>query len=184
MVKKILIITGIVLIGLLIFFNWFKQDTKKHSPAAVANYTEGGLNIQVNYCRPYAKGRIIFGAEEAGALQPYGKYWRLGANEATIFESNQALMFNDKELAAGKYSLYSYPGIDKWVICINKEWERWGAQEADMELDVLRTEVPSNNQADFEERFEISFGQKDSSGVFPMIFHWDKTEVMVPLKAK
>ncbi|MBP7512079.1 MAG: DUF2911 domain-containing protein [Bacteroidia bacterium] len=184
MLKKILIITGIVIIGLIIFFNWFKQDTKKHSPAATANYADGALTININYCRPYAKGRIIFGAEEAGALQPFGKYWRLGANEATTFENNLPLMFNDKELAPGKYSIYAYPGLEKWVICVNKEWERWGAQEADIEQDVFRTEVVPNNQASFEEQFEISFGSKDSSGIFPLILHWDKTEIQVPLKAK
>ncbi|MDZ4666877.1 MAG: DUF2911 domain-containing protein [bacterium] len=181
MLKKILIITGIVALGLILFFNWFKADTKKHSPAATASFTDGNLNILINYCRPYAKGRIIFGDEEAGALQPYGKYWRLGANEATTFENNEAILFNNKELAPGKYSIYAYPGLDKWVICVNKEWERWGAQEADMSLDVLRTEVPANNLVDFMEQFEISFDKNDSNGI-QLKFHWDKTEVMVPIK--
>ncbi|OYU96306.1 MAG: hypothetical protein CFE21_07870 [Bacteroidetes bacterium B1(2017)] len=184
MLKRILIITGIVIVGILIFFNWFKKDTKKHSPAATANYKEGALDITVNYCRPYAKGRVIFGEEEAEALQPYGKYWRLGANEATTFENNQAILFNEKELAPGKYAIYAYPGHDKWTVCVNKEWDRWGAQEADMEQDVFRTEVKAFNDANFLEQFEISFEPKDSSGTFNMVFHWDKTEVRVPLKNK
>src|SRR4051812_1164982 len=35
-------------------------------------------NISVTYGRPYKKGREIF-----GALVPYGKVWRAGADEAT-----------------------------------------------------------------------------------------------------
>jgi hypothetical protein len=184
MLKRILIITGIVIVGLIIFFNWFKKDTKKHSPAATAHYAENGLDININYCRPYAKGRIIFGDEEAGALQPFGKYWRLGANEATVFENKQALLFNNIELAPGKYGMYAYPNRDKWTVCINKEWDRWGAQEADMTQDVLRTEVIPNNDSPFQEQFEISFESADSSGNFNMVFHWDKTLVKVPLTAK
>lgn len=184
MVKKILIITGIVIVGAFIFFNWFKKDTKKHSPAATAKFEEGNLLIQVNYCKPYAKGRVIFGEESTGALQPYGKYWRVGANEATTFENNQTLLFNDKELAPGKYCLYAYPGVEKWTVCINKEWDRWGAQEADDEQDVFRTEVLSTNNAPFNEQLSIGFDPKDSAGVFNLVINWDKTQVKVPLKRK
>jgi hypothetical protein len=184
MLKKVLIITGIVVVALVLFFNWFKKDTKKHSPAASVQFKDKDLEININYCRPFAKGRIIFGDEEAGALQPYGKYWRLGANEATTFEVNKNIVFNDKELAPGKYAMYAYPNRDKWTVCINKEWDRWGAQEADMEQDVLRTEVSAVNNANFEEQFEIIFSPIDSSGIFHLLFHWDKTEVDVPLKSK
>ena len=184
MLKKVLIITGIVVVALVLFFNWFKKDTKKHSPSASVQFTDKDLNITINYCRPFAKGRIIFGEEAAGALQPYGKYWRLGANEATTIELNKPILFHDKELAAGKYAMYAYPNLDKWTVCINKEWDRWGAQEADMEQDVLRTEVNAVNNASFEEQFEISFSPVDSNGAFTMIFHWDKTEVYVPMKNK
>ena len=184
MLKKILLISAVVIIGLLLFFNWFKKDTKKHSPPATASYSHGSLKIDINYCQPAAKGRIIFGDEEAGALQPYGKYWRLGANEATTFENNQTIWFNDKELAAGKYSIYAYPGQEKWVIAVNKDWDRWGAQEADMTMDVLRTEVSANNQAEFKESLEINFSDKDSVGNVNLLIHWDKEQVKIPIKLK
>jgi hypothetical protein len=184
MLKKILIITGIIVVGLIVFFNWFKKDTKKHSPSAVAQIKDGDLAITINYCRPYAKGRVIFGDEQAEALQPYGKYWRLGANEATTFENNQSIMFNDKELAPGKYSMYAYPSATLWTICINKEWDRWGAQEANAEQDIFRTEVPCSNEAPFEEQFSIKFEPKDTANTFQLVFHWDKTEIKVPIKRK
>jgi hypothetical protein len=182
MLKKSLILAVVFIIGLVIFFNWFKKDTKKHSPAAVAEYTDGNLKIKIDYCKPYAKGRIIFGDEAAEALQPYGKYWRLGANEATTLELNQPIMFNEKKLAAGKYSIYAYPGENLWTICVNKEWDRWGAQEADAKNDVLRTEVSAINDASFQEQLEIDLVPIDSSQTVNLVIHWDKTEVIVPLK--
>lgn len=184
MLKKILLISTVVIIGLILFYNWFKKDTKKHSPPATATYVMGDLSLVVNYCKPSAKGRIIFGDEEAGALQSYGKYWRLGANEATTFENNQTIWFNDKELQPGKYSIYAYPGAERWVIAVNKEWDRWGAQEADVTQDVLRTEVLANNKAPFQEQFEISFSEGDSSGVVNLQFHWDREMIKVPISKK
>ncbi|MEJ0056894.1 MAG: DUF2911 domain-containing protein [Bacteroidota bacterium] len=55
----------------------------KKSPIKTETYSDQGLDIKVVYCQPYKKGRVIFGEERDGALQPYGKYWRLGANAAT-----------------------------------------------------------------------------------------------------
>ncbi len=182
MLKRALIIAAVFIVAIVIFFNWFKKDTKKHSPAATVEYTDGQTKIKIDYCRPYAKGRIIFGDEAAEALQPYGEYWRLGANEATIFETNSPIIFNDKKLEAGKYSIYAYPGESVWTICINSEWDRWGAQEADKTKDVLRTEVPSINNANLQEQFEIKMTAVDSNHTVNLNFHWDKTSVTVPIK--
>ncbi len=182
MLKKILIITGIVVIGILLFLNWYKKDTKKLSPPAVATYQNGDLSITINYCRPFAKSRVIFGDETAGALQPYNKYWRVGANEATSIEVNKPILFNDKSLAPGKYNLYAYPGRESWTVCINTEWDRWGAQEADKDKDIFRTMVPAFNDAPFQEQFLISFDPTDSLGGTNLNLHWDKTLVKVPIK--
>ena len=182
MLKKVLIITGIIIIGIVIFLDWFKKDTKKHSPAAVATYAYQDLTIQINYCRPFAKSRVIFGEESADALQPYGKYWRLGANEATSIELNKSILFNDKNLEPGKYAIYAYPGKDSWTVCINTDYDRWGAQEADKDKDVFRTMVPAKNDAAFMEQFLISFDTPDSSGSTNLVLHWDKTIVKVPIK--
>lgn len=185
LLKKTLILTGFLIAVAILSYNWYRKDTKKHSPASIAEYQSGDLNIKVNYCRPYAKGRVIFGEEVAGALQPYGKYWRLGANEATTFEINQTILFNgNKELAPGKYALYAYPGPEIWTLCVNKDWDRWGAQEADKELDVFRTTVKADNTAPFQEQFEIEFENSDQIGNTVMTFRWDKVVLRVPIHKK
>lgn len=181
MKKKILIIIGVALIAIIALLTWFRAYTKTHSPAATATYALNGAKITINYCRPFKKGRLIFGDEASGALQPYGKYWRAGANEATYFETNKDLMINDQHLKAGKYSLYTYPGKDSWQIVINSEFDRWGVPAPEPTKDVVKTNVPCVNDAEMMEQFLISFVERDSSAA-NLILHWDQTKVTVPIK--
>src|SRR5688500_18790336 len=50
----------------------------RKSPMAVAKYKSDNMYLKVVYGQPYKRGRTIF-----GELEPYGKVWRTGANEAT-----------------------------------------------------------------------------------------------------
>ena len=178
--NKILLITAGVLIALALLFSWFKQNTKKASPQTTASYVHEGLNINISYCQPAAKGRVIFGDEQAGALQPYGQYWRVGANEATTIDISSPIKINDKELKAGKYALYAYPGATTWTICFNSDWDRWGATEPDPKNDVFRTEIQANNIAPMQELFLINFDKIDSTGTAYLNLHWDKTLIKIP----
>ena len=80
------------------------------SPKDTVIYSSDNANFEVVYSRPYKKNRLIFGLEEDGALVPYGKYWRTGANAATTFETSGAVSFNGEKLDPGKYRLYTVPG--------------------------------------------------------------------------
>ncbi len=182
MKKKILIGIGIFLVVVIAFLTWFRSNTKSHSPAAIANYTNNGLTINISYCKPYKKGRIIFGDETS--LQPYGKYWRIGANEATTFETNKDILFGNVELKPGKYQLYAVPGAESWEIYLNTEWDRWGAMEADHKTDVLKTSVLANNNAEMEEQLLLNFDEPDSLGNTNLNIHWDKTIVNIPISLK
>lgn len=172
----------VVVAGVALFF--LKKYTKSHSPEAVAFYNQNGLEIHINYCQPSKKGRVIFGTEAEKALQPYGKYWRLGANEATTFETNHDLLINGSELKSGKYQIYTIPGKDSWQICFNSDWDRWGAQEANHETDVLKTEVACINNASANEKLALGFDAPDASGASNLTIHWDKTMVKVPFISK
>lgn len=185
MKKKILIISGIVLVALIGIMGYLASATKKHSPAATASIQINDLKMEVKYCRPYRKNRLIFGDEKNSALQPYGKYWRAGANEATTFNVNKDIVFNDQPVKAGIYSLYAIPGETKWIIALNKDYDRWGASPPDEEDDVIRTEVTANNTASDMDQFIISFDPADSSSSSThLVLHWDHTQVKIPVKAK
>jgi len=89
--KKVLIIGGVVLVLIAGGLYYTQVYTKSFSPSAIVDFSDGPLKVQVVYCRPYKKGREIF-----GKLEPYGKTWRTGANEPTTFETNADLRFGDK----------------------------------------------------------------------------------------
>ncbi len=180
MKKKVLITIGLTLIALIALLTWLRYYTKSHSPAAVVTISLSGADISVNYCQPYKKGRLIFGTEESGALQPYGKYWRVGANEATLFSTTKNLIINDQPLKAGKYSLYAYPDKDSWQIVLNSDFDRWGMPAPEPEMDVVKTTVAASNDAPLAEQFHLELNTVDSTHL-NMVLHWDQTMVTVPI---
>ena len=182
MKNKILIISVGLIVVVIGLFVLLKHNTKSHSPADKVIYTEGELKIAIDYCKPYKKGRTIFSEAAEKVLQPYGTYWRMGANEATTFDVNKDVLINDKLLKAGKYQIYAVPNKEVWKIYFNTEWDRWGATEADHKTDVLETEVTANNEAPLQEQLILSFENKDSLGTALLVIHWDKTRVKIPFK--
>lgn len=181
MKRKFLIILGIALLALIAAFTYFLYIVQRNSPEDIAVYRKDGTDISVSYSRPYKKGRLLFGDESSGALQPYGKYWRMGANEATVFATNKDLMVNGEHLKAGHYSIHAYPGKDTWQIVFNSDFKRWGGKAPEAAKDVLKTEVSANNNAKEQEQFTISFEPADSSSVITMVLWWDHTEVKIPI---
>jgi hypothetical protein len=181
--KKVLIIAGIALLvitGCLYYYTQFY--TKSFSPEANVDFSDGKLKVHVFYNRPYKKGREIF-----GKLEPYGKTWRTGANEPTTFETNSDLRFGDKELKAGKYSLWSVPGEQTWQIVFNSEIPQWGINfdgtaQKNPATDALIVETPVVAQDKVFEQFTISV-EKVGEGA-ELILIWDKTLVAVPFSVK
>lgn len=169
-VKIILIIVAVLVVA---FFG-FRAFTKSKSPAETAKFDQNGLTVQVDYCRPYKKGREIF-----GKLLPYGQVWRTGANEATIFEVKQDIKVGDKTLKSGKYTLWTVPNADKWTIVLNSETGQWGTMY-DEKKDVLRVDVPVGNTAESMEQFKVDFAAVE--GGADMVLSWDNTEVKVPIR--
>lgn len=172
--NKILKIVIISVAVLALAFYGFLTFTKSKSPADTASFNQNGLSVQVDYCRPYKKDRVIF-----GQLLPYGKVWRTGANEATIFEVKQDVKIADKPLKAGKYTLWTIPGADNWTIVFNSQTGQWGT-EYDETKDVLRVDVPASKLAETVEQFKIDFAS--AAGGSDMILRWENTEVKVPVR--
>jgi hypothetical protein len=144
--KKILILTLIA--GLFNGVNACAQQDKSNRPSPPAKVSEtiaSGATISIDYSQPSVKGRTI-GKE----IAPYGEVWRTGANEATVFETNKDVKIEGKTLPAGKYSLYSVPGTDKWTIIFNKTWNQWGTaySQADdaLRVDVKPSKAPANTE--------------------------------------
>jgi uncharacterized protein (DUF2141 family) len=112
---------------------------QKASPAAEVKGKVGDAEITIRYAQPAVKGRAIW-----GALVPYDKVWRTGADSATTFEVSKAIKIEGKELAAGKYALFTIPAKNgDFTFIFNKKAEQWGAYNYDEKEDALRVTIKS-----------------------------------------
>lgn len=180
MLKKILIVVAVlvaILAGAMIYLN---HRNRTLSPPGSAELTAGDLTVRVDYSRPSVRNRLIFGSKEEGALQPYGVYWRLGANEATKISFDKDVLFNGEPVAAGTYSMYAIPGPGQFDIGINSESEKWGHAEPDHTRDVLHTKVPVTRITPPVEQFTI--GLDDSGNGVRMTFEWEDVSFVVPVE--
>jgi hypothetical protein len=178
--KKVLIVLAVILLAAWGGFMLLKSQAKSKSPESGVNFAEGDLKIHVYYNQPSKRGREIF-AEDG--LVPWGKVWRTGANEATYLETNKRLLIKGKELKPGRYSLWTIPNRDSWVVIFNNEIPSWGINfngenNYDPARDELRVEVPTLIQDKEFELFTISIERVDDE--IELIFLWDKTLVSVP----
>ena len=140
------------------------------SPAATAEGKAGSVKVKIDYHQPSAKGRKIM-----GGLVPFGEVWRTGANETTTIDVDGPMKLEGKDLAKGKYGLFTLPGENEWTIIINKGI-KWGAFTYKQEEDVLRVTVKPTKTASFVETFVISV-ENDQ-----VIMKWENTQVAFKIK--
>jgi hypothetical protein len=178
MKKKIFIGLGVLLLAVVIYFGYALLFPK--SPPTTAEFSNQGLDIKVAYSQPSKRGRLIFGEEKDGALQPYGKYWRLGANAPTEITFNKDINFAGKPVSAGTYRMYAVPGAASFQISLNTEIGSFsGAGEPDYSKDLVKVDLPVMIAPAETEKFVINFAS-DGAAV-NMDFVWDKILVRVPI---
>ncbi len=149
------------------------------SPKEEVSYSLEALDIKVVYSKPYKKGRLIFGEASDKALVPYGKYWRLGANNATEITFSQDVVFGGQPVAAGSYRMYAVPGPGTWQVSLNTELGQFGYLEPNYSLDIAKAEVPAESMATETEQFTIRFSSEAQA--VQMHFVWAKTQVTIPI---
>ena len=99
-----------------------KRTPDKLSPAASANCAfPDGKTINTSYSSPRLRGRKMI-----GGVNPYGKPWRVGAQEATTFQTTANLEVDGKSVPAGNYTIFVIPNPDRWTLIISKKTGEWG----------------------------------------------------------
>lgn len=177
MIKKIIIAVVIAVVG---YFAYGVLNTRSHSPLTTAEGTSGELTSSVDYCQPYKKDRLIFGEESEEALVPYGKYWRLGANDATEITFSKDVTFAGEAVSAGRYRMYAVPNADQWEVSLNSQLGEFGYFEPDYTLDVVKVQVPvQEGPTGGIEQLTMAF-DSDSTGLLLNIA-WDEAMVSLPI---
>ncbi len=153
------------------------QELPKPSPAATVNQRIGLTDITIEYSRPSAKGREVF-----GTLVKYNELWRTGANKATAITFSTEVKFGGTTVAAGKYSIFSKPGENEWVIMLNKETELWGTDGFD-EAKNVATYKTNSQKIEKVETFTIAIDDLSDKSA-NLIIKWDGVRVSIPIEVE
>lgn len=148
--------------------------------AAFQNYLsdddpDRGLKIKVLYCRPNKKGRDVF-----GTLEPWGKDWRLGANEATEVTFYQPVEIDGTHIDPGTYTMFAQIYPSHWILKISTERFIAGTSGRDISKDIVAVNIPTTQVLNVREEFTIGF-QKVDEGNVNMVFEWDQTRAELPI---
>jgi Protein of unknown function (DUF2911) len=149
----------------------FAHD-RKFAPAKVGDK----LFMRLTYSRTAKRDREIF-----GKLVPFGKIWRVGANEAPEIKFLQDVTIDGKLLKAGVYSIFMIPTETDWTVIFNTDFDVWGAYSYNEAKDVLRVKAKSKKVEDTIENLSIQF-VKGAEKEAIMQLGWDKTVVELGIK--
>lgn len=155
-----------------------KIEFPQASPSCTLKQRVGLTDIEVVYSRPSVKERAIF-----GAMVPYGKVWRTGANQATKITFSTDVKLNGKEVPAGTYALMTIPGKEEWTVIVNKGPEGWSPYKYDEKQDLFRFAVKPITMPWSMETFTIDFNEiRDESSKLNLI--WDKTKIPIEISVE
>ncbi|WP_136666480.1 DUF2911 domain-containing protein [Flavobacterium sp. H122] len=142
------------------------------SPKAVVTQTVGLTEVEIEYSRPSAKGRVIF-----GDLVPFGKVWRTGANANTTISFSEDVVINGASLKKGKYALYITPKADEWEVFFYADTNNWGNPEKwDDSKVALKASAKTELLNRTVETFTIGIANTDLNSA-NLEFSWEKTLV-------
>lgn len=147
----------------------YAQPNHPHSP----HDTLRTKDITITYGRPYKKGREIF-----GKLEPYGKVYRCGADEATQITFATDVDFGGHHVKAGTYTFCAIPNEKEWTVILNSQLGQWGAFSYDKykDKDVVHVDVPVHTLSKPVE--QLTFSVKNGK----VEMAWDTVEIQVPVK--
>lgn len=106
------------------------------SQHALISQRIGITDITINYHRPLANGRQIW-----GKVVPYGQVWRAGANENTTITFTDPVSIEGQPLEKGTYGVHMIPGEKEWTVIFSKNSSAWGSFTYKQDEDALRVTV-------------------------------------------
>ena len=116
---------------------------------------------------------------------PYGKLWRTGANEPTIFFAPIPLKVAGITVPPGTYSLYTVPGPTEWEIIVNRSISQWGKEDNYTDQvkaqELGRAKVKSEPVTSPIETFTIR-AEPDGNNA-NLVLEWEKTRLKIPFNA-
>lgn len=146
------------------------------SPSAKVEQVVGLTNVSVEYSRPSAKGRKVF-----GDVVPYGVLWRTGANASTKITFDGVVNIAGQPVKPGTYSLLTIPHEGAWMVVLNSDSKVNSTEGYDEKNNVVTAKVEPK-KTDFVETFTIGFGNVVNDAA-TLDLAWEHFKVSIPMEA-
>jgi hypothetical protein len=133
--------------------------------------------ISVEYGRPVARGRALF-----GQLVPWDSVWHPGADSATRIAFNHPVLLEGHEVKAGEYSLWLVPRADRpWTVILSRAAHTFHKPYPGEARDAYRFDVTPERGAHMES-LAIYFPSVVKADALLRI-HWGETIVPIRVTA-
>lgn len=174
--KYIITLTCIFLLSSFSFSQTLKTPTL--SPFSKITQEIGLTEVTLEYSRPSAKGRTVF-----GKLVPYDQIWRTGANASTKITLIESAHIGGKSIQPGTYAIYTIPGKEIWTIIIhsNTKLRSLAGDSYNPADDVFRFEIKPQNTENYVETLTLQFTDLKSNSLNLQLV-WENTLVNIPIE--
>lgn len=170
----------VYLILLLILFTYgLKAQTEfpSLSPKGSVEQKVGVTTISIEYERPIARGRKIF-----GELVPYKILWRTGAGNGTKIKFDDEVLIDNKIIPAGQYSLFTIPDKQEWTIILNSDTTIYGLGGYNQSKDVIRFKTKTKITDRHYESFTLDIDLIEDNA--ELNISWENTRVTFGIKTQ
>ena len=163
-----------IVIACLVFTLTLNAQLKTPAPSPLQTLKQNFAlsEIGIEYSRPSAKGRVVF-----GDVVPFGKIWRTGANSSTKITFGEDVKVEGQNVLAGTYALYTIPNKDNWELMFYKDLSLGGnTGEYKKENELIRFTVKPSVITEKVETFEINVSNI-SSNTANIELRWENTRI-------
>lgn len=172
MLQKIKTFTTFIAISAMSLTSQAQLKTPAPSPLQTIKQSFALSEIGIEYSRPSAKGRVIY-----GDVVPFGKIWRTGANGATKITFGEDVKVEGQNVAAGTYALYSIPNKDSWELMLYKDLTLGGnTGDYKKENELIRFTVKPTALTEKVETFEVNVANI-TANTANIELNWENTRV-------
>lgn len=133
--------------------------------------------VSIEYGRPVARGRALF-----GALVPWDSVWHPGADSATRIVFDHDVLLENHPVKAGEYSVWLIPREhESWTFILSRAAHTFHKPYPGHEYDVLQLAIPPQH-GDHMETLAYYFPVvlRDEA---TLRIHWGETFVPIRIKA-
>ena len=158
------------------FSSQAQVKTPSASPFCKVEQSVGLTDVSLEYSRPSAKDRTIF-----GDLVPFGKKWRTGANSTTKLGFSTDVNVGGVDVEKGQYALFTMPGEASWTVMLYSDTKGGGIPSDwdDSKVAASFEVAPMKSGMNFETMLINVNNLRNNSASIDLC--WENTVVSIPL---